>query len=268
MPTITKITQQKKNKERYNIFLDEEYALSVDESLIIKYQLTKGLVIENGALNDLVHDDEVKKAFNRGLNFISFRMRSESELKKKLVEKEFSDNVIDEAIQKLKYYGFINDETFTASLIENQKTSSKKGPMAIRQELTKKGIDKNLQDEFLEIYNEEEQIEIASIVAEKLKNQHSTKTPLQVKQKIQDTLTRKGFSFSITKQVIELMSFERDEDTWKEMISEQGDKIWKKYSSKLSGYELKNKVKQSLYQKGFSSDHINFFVEQKINRNE
>jgi regulatory protein len=268
LPTITKITKQKKNKERYNIFLDEEYALSVDESLIIKYQLTKGFVIENDALNDLVYDDEVKKAFNRGLNFISYRMRSESELKNKLVEKEFSENVIDEAIKKLKYYGFINDETFTTSLIENHKTSSKKGPMAIRQELTKKGIDKNLQEEFLQVYDEEEQIGVASIVAEKLRNQHSTKTPLQVKQKIQETLTRKGFSFSITKQVIETMSFERDEDTWENMINEQGDKIWKKYSSKLSGYDLKNKVKQSLYQKGFSSDHINFFVEQKLTNDE
>ena len=47
MPIITKITTQKKNKERYNIFMDEgkgeQYAFSVDEAVLIKYQLKKGM---------------------------------------------------------------------------------------------------------------------------------------------------------------------------------------------------------------------------------
>lgn len=46
MPVITKITAQKKLKDRYNIFTDagdgEKYAFSVDEDVLIKHQLKKG----------------------------------------------------------------------------------------------------------------------------------------------------------------------------------------------------------------------------------
>ena len=35
LPVITKITQQKKDNERYNIFLDEKYAFSVHETVLV-----------------------------------------------------------------------------------------------------------------------------------------------------------------------------------------------------------------------------------------
>ena len=47
MQVITKITRQKNNKERYNIYLNEEFAFSVDESTLIKFGLTKGKILDH-----------------------------------------------------------------------------------------------------------------------------------------------------------------------------------------------------------------------------
>ena len=67
MPVITKITQQKKDKERYNIFLDEKYAFSVHESVLVKFELTKGMTLEDWSVDEMVYEDEIRKAFNRAL---------------------------------------------------------------------------------------------------------------------------------------------------------------------------------------------------------
>ena len=85
MPVITKITQQKKDSERYNIFLDEKYAFSVHETVLVKFGLTKGMSLEDWSIDEMVYEDEIRKAFNRALHYLGFRMRSEFEVKQKLI---------------------------------------------------------------------------------------------------------------------------------------------------------------------------------------
>lgn len=263
MAIITKITRQKNNPERYNIYIEEKYAFAVDESLLVKYQLSKDKDLEDFERDEIVFDDEVRKAFNKALDYLSFRMRSEHEVKKKLLDAEYGEAVVLEAIQKLYHLGFLNDESFSKALLETQKKTSKKGPRAIQQELKNKGIDKSLQEEVLKTYTEDDQTEVAQGLAEKIANQQSSKTPRQVKQKIQDTLLRKGYSYAIISKVIEGIEFKTDEDEWEEMIADQGDKIWRKVSVKFTGYDRKNRVKQALYLKGFPSEQIEMFIEKK-----
>ncbi|TQR19314.1 recombination regulator RecX [Psychrobacillus vulpis] len=263
MPIITKIGRQKNNNERYNIYLDEKYAFSVDEAVLIKYQLTKGKVIERFTLDEIVFDDEVRKAYNKAIHFLSYRMRSEHEVKKKLLMSDFGEAVVLEAIRKLYEHGFLNDESFTKALVATQKKNSKKGPAAIRQELKKKGIEKDLQEEVLATYSEDEQLIIARTLTEKIINQNQSKTPRQIKQKVQDALQRKGYNFTIISQAIDSFELEKEQDEWETIIATQGDKIWRKYSTKYSGYDLKKRVKQALYQKGFPSEHIDLYIEKK-----
>lgn len=263
MPVITKIGRQKNNNERYNLYLDEKYAFSVDEAVLIKYQLTKGKVIEDFTIDEMVFDDEVRKAYNKAINFLSYRMRSEHEVKQKLLQSEFGEAVILEAVRKLHEHGFLNDESFTKALVATQKKNSKKGPAAIRQELKKKGIEKDLQEEVLAAYSEEEQLAIARALTEKIINQNDTKTPSQIKQKVQDALQRKGYNFTIISQAIDSFELDKSEEEWEEIIASQGDKIWRKYASKYNDYELRRRVKQALYQKGFPAEHIDLYIEEK-----
>lgn len=265
MRVITKITRQKNNPERYNIYLNEAYAFPVDEAILLQFGLAKGKVLEAHDIEEIAYEDEVRKAFNKGLNFLSYQMRSEHEVKKKLLDLELGEAVILEAIQKLKSYGFLNDEIYSKALLDTKKATMKKGPRAIRQDLIKKGIDKTLQDEVLETFSHEEQVKLATQLAEKVVRSEKKKTPAQVKQKIQDFLMRKGYSFGIVNEVLQEITFEQDEDDWQQMLDAQGEKVWKKYSAKYTSYELKMKTKQALYQKGFPAEVIDRFIEEKEN---
>lgn len=259
---ITKITRQKRNQQRYNIYLNEEYAFSIDEAILIQYSLTKGKTIDDLTIDEIAFDDEIQRAFNRALSFLSYQMRSEYEVHQKLKKLEFGEAVIQEALQKLKKLGFLNDKSYSKALLETKKKTAKKGPRAIQKDLEKKGIDQKLQQQVLHSFSEKEQLEIALQLAEKAVRNEHRKTPSQMKQKIQEMLIRKGYSFTIIEQVLNEIEFSKEEE-WIEMIRKQGDKVWNKYASKYSDYELKMRVKQSLYQKGFPIDKIEMFIEQK-----
>ncbi|MFF5996688.1 recombination regulator RecX [Lysinibacillus sp. KU-BSD001] len=263
MQVITKIGRQKNNKERYNIYLNDEYAFAVDEGTLIKFGLIKGKVLEQFDIDEITYEDEIAKAFNKALSFLSFQMRSEYEVKKKLFDAGYGEAVVLEAIRKLEALGFLNDETYSKALLETKKRTMKKGPRAIRQDLKKKGIDKLLQDEVLETFSYEEQLEISIQLAEKEVRAGNRKTPAQVKQKIQDVLLRKGYSFSIVSDVLERITLEREEDEWTVMIATQGEKLWSKYAAKFARAERNLKVKQALYKKGFPIEVINRFIEEK-----
>ena len=265
MFVITKIGRQKNNPERYNIYLNEQYAFAVDESTLIKFGLTKGKMLEQFEIDDITYEDEIAKAFNKALHFLSFQMRSEYEVKKKLLDLKFGEAVVLEALRKLEKLGFLNDETYSKALLETKKKTAKKGPRAIQQDLSKKGIDKNLQEQILNLYTNEEQMEIAMQLAEKEVRAGAKKTPAQIKQKVQDLLLRKGYSYSIVSEVLDQLKLEREDEDWQNLIEAQGEKIWRKYSVKFSGNELRMKTKQALYQKGFPIDVINRFIEEKEN---
>lgn len=263
MPVITKITQQKRDTDRYNIFLDEKYAFSVHESVLVKFGLTKGMTLENWSLDDMVYEDEIQKAFNRALHYLGFRMRSEHEVKQKLLELGYGEAIILEAIVKLRNLGFLNDKNFSKALLETQKNTSGQGPRAIRQKLQQKGIDKELQEKVLNEYSEAEQLEVARKIVEKEARRNRTESPQQKERRIHNSLLRKGYSYEIINDALLSIDFEIDEEEWDEVTTSIGERDWRRYSSRYSGRDLHQRVKRSMYQKGIPFDKIDAFIEQK-----
>lgn len=263
VPVITKITQQKKDHERYNIFLDEKFAFGVHETVLVKFGLTKGMVLEDWSISEMAYEEEINKAFNRALNYLGFRMRSEHEVKQKLLELEYGEAVVLEAIVKLRKLGFLNDENFTEALLTTRKRSSKRGPRAIREELQRKGIDKELQEKVMETYSEDEQIQVARGLAEKEAAKNRSLSPRQTEQRIQNLLLRKGYSFGIIKEALKDIDFGIEEEEWDEVTSSIGEKAWRRYSSKYSGRDRANRVKQAMYQKGIPFERIDQFIDMK-----
>jgi len=79
-------------------------------------------------------------AFDTAAYYITFKDRTEKEVKDKLKEKGYSSQDIEESIDKLKEYGYLNDENYTLSYIKSN--INKKGARLISMELAQKGINK------------------------------------------------------------------------------------------------------------------------------
>ena len=72
----------------------------------LNLDLTKGMSLEDWSIDEMVYEDEISKAFNRALHYLGFRMRSEFEVKTKLIELGYGEAVVLEAIVKLRKLRF------------------------------------------------------------------------------------------------------------------------------------------------------------------
>ncbi|CAH0347636.1 recombination regulator RecX [Bacillus sp. CECT 9360] len=259
MPQITKITTQKKRKDRYNIYLDEEYAFSVDEEVLLKFQLKKGTDIDEFNLADIQYYDEIQKAFTLALNYLSHRMRSESEIRTYLKKKEMVEPVIQETVHKLYNYNYLDDSAFAEAFVRTQINSGNKGPIIIRQELKEKGVsEKNIVQALLQ-YSFDIQEEHTRKMAEKSIAKEKNISERALKQKLEQTLLRKGFSMDVIKEALLNVSFEKDSDEEWESLCHQAEKVRRRLQ-KYTGYEYEQRMKQTLFQKGFPIELIDRYL--------
>ncbi|WP_171016927.1 recombination regulator RecX [Pseudalkalibacillus caeni] len=265
--TITRIERQKRNDERYNIFIEkkhnkgDEFGFSVDQDVLISYGLKKGMQIDSKLMEKIAFDDMVKKGLNQSLRFLSYRMRSQKEIIDYLKTKEISDNAIAMILDKLSSYGYTDDLEFGKTFVKSRMNASSKGPTVIAKELFEKGLDRKKIDKSLEEFDEETQLENARSFALKNAKKHKRSSSKEIRQKVSQNLASKGFSWEIIENVFDEVSLEKDEEEQWDAILYQGKKAHRKYK-KYDGYEYKQRMKQYLYRKGFSISLIDRLLEE------
>ncbi len=266
MAIITKITTQQKNQERYNIFIDsgngEEYAFSVDSDVLIKFQLKKGMELDDFSLLEIQYQDDIRKAYNTAVHYLARRIRSEKEIRDYLNRKDIDAPIINEVIHKLTVQQYINDLEFALAYVRTQANTTDKGPDLIRRELKEKGIAEERVIQALTEFPLEQQIEMAAKLGEKFFHKQSKDSLKIQKQKLEQLLLRKGYSFEVIQIVLQETVSEKDDDEELEAIRYQGEKLHRKYAQ-YTGFEYEQKMKQALYRKGFSIALIEKFISEK-----
>jgi regulatory protein len=262
---ITKITTQQKSKDRFNIFMDhgkgEEYAFSVDSAVLIRFELKKGMELDDFSILEVQYQDGIRKAYNRAVNYLARRMRSEKEIRDYLTQKEIEEPVINEVIHKLATQKYINDEEYALSYVRTQLNTTDKGPDLITMELKERGINEGIIKHVITEYPKEEQVEKAIKVAEKVIKKNTKESQRIVKQKAEQFLLRKGYSFDVIHLALTEAAMDKDQDEEMEAIRYQGEKTHRKYST-LTGFEYSQKMKQALFRKGFPMELIEKYLEE------
>lgn len=198
---ITKVELQKRNKNRYNIYINEEYAFSLHEDMLIKHRLMKGEVIDRAMLESVMQDEERHAAYLKGLDILSRRPHSRLEMKQKLSRAGYDVEVREYAINKLLDQGYLNDAMFAQQLADQRISFNRKGRNFVRQELNAKGINKEEIAQALEALDDEAEFEAALPLA--LRKWNSTSgTHIDKKRKTMGLLLRRGYTQSLVRRVI------------------------------------------------------------------
>jgi regulatory protein len=95
---ITSVEKQKKSRYRYNIFLNEQFAFSVHEDMLVKHRLLKGEYVNATRIEMIIAEDEYHKAFMEALRFVGRRPRSSKEIELKLKEKGYGEEAVTRTI--------------------------------------------------------------------------------------------------------------------------------------------------------------------------
>lgn len=135
--------------------------------------------------------DETKKAREKAVYYLQFSGKTESELRKKLAEQEFSPASVNSAIEFVKRYRYLDDEDYARRFVE--KNGKKKSRKQMLFELSGKGVDRDILDRVFEDMDVDEEAQILALL-EKKKYPGEDATG-EEKQKISAFLARKGFSY-------------------------------------------------------------------------
>ncbi|WP_192930143.1 RecX family transcriptional regulator [Alkaliphilus pronyensis] len=265
MKKITDVQQQRQNKDKFNIYINNEYCFSCSLEIVALHNLKVGLMVDEDKLKEIIYTSNIKAAFNMALTYLSTKPRTKAETIKHLMSKGYEENVILETLKRLEYYNYINDEDYAKNYVKNNSMHKLNGIKKIKHNLKEKGIDENLADIALDKYDAEQQLQNAIDIGKRffLLN---TKTPVnKIKEKLYNKLLMKGYLWDTIDKAISII--ERDEvvieelDQMESLRIEEAKKLVEKYFKQYSkresnSYVIKNKVAQALFRKGYKSDLI------------
>ena len=242
-----KILKYKKRANgKYSIYLDDGREFVYYEEVILKYNLLLTKEIKEEDLLTIHNANLEYDVYYVALKSIESRYKSIYELRGVLLRKEYPKEMIDKAIDKLIDQKYLDDRLFAKSYIHSGMVTTSHGPNRIKKELLDKHVDEAIIDEELEAFDLDSQIEkIRKIIEHGIKTNRN-KGGLVLKQKIVNDLKLQGYSYDIISSIIDEYSFGND----KELAKKEYEKLYKKYSSKYEGYELKNKIREKMFQKG------------------
>jgi regulatory protein len=197
MREITCLQVQKKNPHRVNIYLDGEFAFGVDR--LVAGWLQVGQTLNEEKIRDLQIEDARETALKQALLFLSFRPRSEGEIRGNLRKHEFSEDAIEAAIERLRRGGFVDDIQFAKAWVENRNTFRPRGRRSLSLELRQKGVDEAVIQSAIETLDEESlAYQAAQQKARKLRAVEKD----AFRKKISDFLARRGFSYSLIPSIV------------------------------------------------------------------
>jgi regulatory protein len=197
MQKITAIEVQKKNPKRVNIYLDGEFAFGL--ARITAAWLQTGQTLDEKKIAQLQAEDSHERALQQALLFLSYRARSEDEIRQNLRKHDYPEPVIEEILENLRRDGFANDKQFARAWVENRNTFRPRGRRALTMELRQKGIDDSTIETVLESIDEEALAYDAGLKkAGKLKAQDWN----EFRKKVSEFLVRRGFSYPVIAPIV------------------------------------------------------------------
>lgn len=194
---ISSIHVQKKNKNRFSIFVDEEFLVGVSDSTLISLNLKKGDVLTTSKLERIFSLEDQWALKTYFLRLLSRRDHSKKELKNKALQKGYRSAQIEGILNELSEKGYINNLEFAMSFTRDKFRFNRWGVNKIRVELRKKGVSEK------EISTALSQVDTVcqSESIQELINKHKARflrvIPEKRKKKVYDFLLRKGYDSSI-----------------------------------------------------------------------
>ena len=199
MRTITAIEVQKRSKDRVNVFLDGAFAFSLGIEVLGERGLNLGQMLSDPQREELVRADLFHKCLNAALRLLSYRPRSEAEMRARL-RPRFEEQAIDSVIIRLKARHMVDDVAFAQFWKENRESFSPRSKRMLMLELRRKGIDPEVITDVVEVIDEEQS---AYRAAEKKARPWAKEDYNTFRRKLGAFLSRRGFSNEVANRVVE-----------------------------------------------------------------
>lgn len=247
MIKIDKVSRRKNGL--YDVHFSNGDKLIVHEESLVRHRLISDRELTEEELKGIFEAVQYDHAYVSALKYISYKLRSLNEIRKYLNE-EFESYVVDEVVDRLMDENYVNDELYSDALKNTMLNTSDKGPKLLEMELKKHRVDEDIimrkSGEFNDLIDSER---MNKIKGKELKKYKGSKRQFSLK--LQDKLMNKGYY----KEHFDMIDFDDDFDE-SPYFEKDFEKTFRRYKSKHTGFNLKQRLTEALLRKGYSYDLI------------
>jgi len=197
---ITDITTQKKNKNRVSVFVDGEYAFSLDAADALRLRVKIGAEITENDIEKYNLESNLSKAKAKAFDIVTRKAVTEKELRTKLSDKGYDKIICDSVIETMREYNYINDADYCERFLEYG-VSKGWGKAKICFELKRRGVEEEI------IFDAMSGFEYCpeDIIYDKLCSKYSDVdlSDFKQKQKVVRFFASRGFEFDNIKSAID-----------------------------------------------------------------
>lgn len=194
---ITAIKAQVKNQERVSVYVDEKYAFSLTHNQLLEQKIHTGLELDDARLSELKAASEFGKAFDRILNYLMIRPRSQKEVRDYCWRKQITPEDCQAIMDKLIARGYLDDAKFARAWVESRRLTKASSKRKLQLELRQKGVSDELIAQALESSEYDEQTALRDMITKKRRLSR-----YQDDQKLLQYLVRQGFAYDTVKELL------------------------------------------------------------------
>ena len=198
-----KLTVKEGKAKKIHIYIDEEYRATVDSDYWYSEKFRNYKEINEEELTELLNAVSFRRAYNKGLDFLSRRPYGTKELIKKLCEKGHEKEYAEKACERLLELGLLNDEEYARilanDLLERKNYSIKR----IKQELTFHGISRDITENTVDLLDNDPVSRIIILIKKKYINKINDE---KGRKRTVDALLRLGYSYSDIKTALNTLT--------------------------------------------------------------
>ena len=205
---MTKITAIRagRGRQRVNVFLDGKFAFSLEAEVAVKEGLQSGQELSSSQIEALIRSDHFHRCLNAAIHYLSYRPRSESEIRERLQRRGFGGDSIEAVIARLKEQGLVNDVAFAQFWKDNRESFSPRSQWLTKLELRRKGVATAIIDQIVDEVDDTDNAYRAALGK-------ARSLPLSdyqgFRRRLGDYLKRRGFGYGVINHTVERIWQER-----------------------------------------------------------
>jgi regulatory protein len=194
---VTGLEPQAKQRERFNLYVDNHFALGLSAYVALNVKVGQELTTEQ--LEGLLRTEQLEQARELALRRLETRPRSEDEIRRHLAGKKFGAEIIDSVIARLKEARLLSDRDFAQFWVENREGFKPRSARALKYELRQKGVPP---EEIARAVSKLDEKESAYHAARSKAERWKALDAPEFRAKLSGFLARRGFDYQVTRETV------------------------------------------------------------------
>ena len=197
MPTITRISEQRRRQNRRNVYLDGAFAFGCNINVVAKFRLREGMTISADEVRQIELGEVRQECVDRAMVSLGSRLHSRAELRRKLMRREYGENVVNAVLDDLTRMGYVDDERFARTKALSAAQHKHHGKRRAMVELRKSGVGAGVAERALDdVYSSHDSTAVARQLAEKQAPRLKKLEPAVARRRLVGMLQRRGFDYA------------------------------------------------------------------------